>query len=299
MRRLVVDTDIGGDIDDVLALSMAIHSPELVIDGVTTVGRGSERRAKIAAQLLRLNGMEHVPVAAGAQRPIAGEWPEWDGPNQYGNELADVPVNSQEDAVDLLIRLAEKEPGTLTIVAIGALTNVAQAIERSPSFRNNVKEIVLMGGAYTFHFVECNIVNDPEAAQIVFESGIPIVAAGLEVCLDLQFDTDEAIRILQNHGTEQAAFLAQLVTRWKAVGVNRPIIMFDAIPFVYLMEKGLVRTEERAVKVETSGTYTRGMTYVFESPFNESWPGVPRINVCQEVQAAKLMELFAERGLLS
>ncbi|MFC0394743.1 nucleoside hydrolase [Paenibacillus mendelii] len=299
MRRIIIDTDVGGDIDDVLTLSMAIHSPELVIEGVTTVGRRSDQRAKIAAHLLELNGMGHVPVAAGFEHPFVGEWNEWDVPNQYGEELAHTSITTDEDAVDLLIRLTEHNPGEVAIVAIGALTNVARAIERSPSFRDNVKEIVLMGGAFTFHYLECNIVCDPEAAEIVFESGIPVTAAGLEVCLDLRIDTDEAIRVLKDADTVQSRFLAILVARWKEVGVNRPIIMFDAIPLVYLMDKGIVQTEERVVRIETAGKHTRGMTFSFETPFSEELPEIPHVKVCSEVKGEELMQLFAKRGLLT
>ncbi len=199
MKDIIIDTDIGGDIDDLLSIAMAIRSPEIQLLGITTVGLYSERRAKIARGLLELNGMSHIPIAAGASVPLSEHWEFKEYPNQYGDEMSDFDIYKDGDGADLLIKLVNESPGQISIVAIGAMTNLAQAIQRSPAFVKNVKEVLLMGGEYAAHYNECNIVSDPEAAEILFNSGIPITAAGLEVCLDLAFDTDQVIAALPSN----------------------------------------------------------------------------------------------------
>lgn len=299
MNRVIIDTDIGGDIDDVLAIALAIRSPEIQIEGITTVGIQSDRRAKIASGLLQVNNLGHIPIAAGASMPLCGKWIYEEYPNQYGEEMKDLPYRSDLDGADLMIQAVNESPGEITLVAIGAMTNLAIAITRSPEFAGKVKEIILMGGEYNSHYRECNIVSDPEAADIVFRSGIPITAAGLEVCLSLISDTDVTIDTLVRTGTEQSQFLAKLVKRWKAVGVNRPIIMFDAIPFGVLIRRSMVSTENKLVHVETKGDHTRGMTYSMKPHFGEIPQCEPNIQVCIEVNDEALMELFIERTLQS
>ncbi|MDQ0086880.1 inosine-uridine nucleoside N-ribohydrolase [Paenibacillus anaericanus] len=299
MNKVIIDTDIGGDIDDVLAIALAIRSPEIQIEGITTVGIQSDRRAKIASGLLQVNNLGHIPIAAGASIPLCGKWNYEEYPNQYGEEMKDLPYHSDLDGADLMIRAVNESPGEITLIAIGAMTNLAIAITRSPEFCSKVKEIILMGGEYNGHYRECNIVSDPEAADIVFRSGIPITAAGLEVCLSLISDTDATIDTLIGTGTEQSQFLAKLVKRWKAVGLNRPIIMFDAIPFGILIKRSMVSTENKLVHVETKGDHTRGMTYCMKPHFGEVPQCEPNIQVCIEVNHEALMELFAERTLQS
>ncbi|BBH25030.1 ribosylpyrimidine nucleosidase [Paenibacillus baekrokdamisoli] len=299
MKRVIIDTDIGGDIDDVLAIALAIHSPEIQIEGITTVGVQSDRRAKIASGLLQVNNAAHIPVAAGASVPLCGKWNYEEFPNQYGEEMDAFSYRSDLDGADLMIQAVNESPGQITIVAIGAMTNLAIAISRSPEFSRNVKEVILMGGEYSSHYKECNIVSDPEAANILFSSGIPIIAAGLEVCLSLTSDTDATIDTLIRTDTVQSQFLARLVKRWKAVGVNRPIIMFDAIPFAILINRSIVCTESKLVHVETRGEHTRGMTYSMKPHFGEIPESKPNVQVCMDVNHEELMELFTTRTLLT
>jgi len=297
MREIIIDTDIGGDIDDLLAIAMAIRSPEIQIAGITTVGLQSDKRAKLARGLLELNGMHHIPVAAGSSTPLSGQWHFEEYPNQYGDELADMPIHESEDGADLMIRLVNEAPGQISIVAIGAMTNVALAISRSTDFAKKVKEIVMMGGEFGAHYKEFNIVCDPEAADILFNSGIPITAAGLEVCLNLAYDTDKVINTLIQTNTKQSRYLAECVERWKAVGVNRPIIMFDAIPLAVLIDRSFVRTDWRRVQVETKGKHTRGMTFSLKPHLGEAQDSEPNVHVCIEVDHHRLMNMFTERVL--
>ncbi len=297
MKEIIIDTDIGGDIDDLLSIAMAIRSPELQIMGITTVGLYSDRRAKIARGLLDLNGLQHIPVAAGASKPLSREWEFREYPNQYGDEMVHFPIEENKDAADLLIELVNDLPGKISIVAIGAMTNLAEAIKRSPDFARNVKEVLLMGGEYLSHYNECNIVSDPEAADILFRSGIPITAAGLEVCLPLAFDTDLLIQQLKQTGTTQSLYLAQLTERWKTVGVNRPIIMFDAVPLAALIDRSFIQTELKRIQIETRGQFTRGMTFSQMPHFGEMSNCEPNVHVCTDVRHAALKALFEERVL--
>lgn len=295
--KVIIDTDIGGDIDDLLAIAMALESAEMDIVAITTVGVQSERRAKIARSLLATYGQPQIPVAAGASTPLAAQWAFHEAPNQYGPEMAPLEPCSSLDGADLMIQAVNDAPGEITIVAIGAMTNVAQALQRDPDFHRKVKEVILMGGEYSSHYREFNIVGDPEAADILFRSGIPLTAVGLEVCLGLVYDTDQAIGELLAAGTAQASFLARLVERWKYSGTTRPIIMFDAIPFALLIDRGVACVEARSVKVELLGKHTRGMTYSQMPHFGEGKHEIPNVQVCTAVDGKQIMALFKQRLL--
>lgn len=295
--KVIIDTDIGGDIDDLLAIAMALRSLELEIVAITTVGLQSERRAKIARSLLEAYGQRHIPVAAGASAPLATHWAFQEAPNQYGPEMALLEPSSRLDGAGLMIQAVDNAPGEITIVAIGAMTNVAQALQRDPDFHRKVKEVILMGGEYSSHYREFNIVGDPEAADLLFRSGIPLTAVGLEVCLDLVYETSLAIGELLAACTARTSFLARLVERWQGSGTTRPIIMFDAIPFALLIDRGIARIEARPVKVELMGNHTRGMTYSQMPHFGEGAHEAPNVQVCTAVDSKRIMALFRQRLL--
>lgn len=193
-RKVVLDTDPG--IDDAMALLYLHACGNLELLGITTIlGNASIENCTNNALFLCEQFGITAPVYRGADRGVAGEQPE-DYPDfVHGiNGLADIQVTvagksaEDQDACTYLLESSNANPGEITIIAVGRLTNIAMALNKDPTFANRVKEIIFMGGAATCEgnvtaWAEANIIGDPEAASIVFNSNIPLVMVGLDVTL--------------------------------------------------------------------------------------------------------------------
>jgi inosine-uridine nucleoside N-ribohydrolase len=185
---VLLDTDIGSDIDDAFALALLLVGPEVELCGVTTVGREPQTRALIVCRLLSAAGRRDIPVAAGAP-PQPDEEIE-----KQGRYVQDPAARSErtskpvkESAVELLYRQLKSRPGELTILAIGPLTNIGRLLHDHPDCKPWIKRIVLMGGSVRVGYKEksppepeWNIKLDVPAAQTVFTSGVPLVVAPLD-----------------------------------------------------------------------------------------------------------------------
>jgi purine nucleosidase len=188
-RKILIDCDPGHD--DAMAIMLAAGNPEIELMAITTVA-GNQTLPKTtlnARRVCSVAGID-VPIAAGCDRPLLRELviapmthgdSGLDGPN-FGEPT--VPLDERH-AVDLIIATALADPGEVTLVPIGPLTNIATAIRREARLVENVREVVLMGGAYTrgnsTPAAEFNVFVDPEAAAIVFEAGWPLTMVGLDL----------------------------------------------------------------------------------------------------------------------
>ena len=192
MRRVIIDTDPGTD--DALALMMALNCPDLMVEGITTVG-GNATLSETTENALRL--MEYLegpgsdmPVAVGADRPAKGLYSHayhFHGSEGLGISLPASALKPHGmNAVEFLRDRVSTSPGQLTLIAIGPLTNVAAALNSRPDIADAIPEIIVMGGAVgvpgniTPH-AEFNIHEDPWAANAIFDSGIPVTLVGLDV----------------------------------------------------------------------------------------------------------------------
>ena len=223
-RRVVLDTDIGSDVDDALCLALALASPELELCGLTTIGNESYRRAEIAAKLLALAGRD-VPVYAGCRVPLLGGR----GFNWFGHEAGETlepgeePRVEAEHGVDALLRLSH-EVEDLEVVAIGPMTNLAVALAKDPDFAGRVRELHIMGGhvrraAYGGHVfrpgVDYNLCSDPHASYAVLRSGIPTRLVTADVTLQTWL-TDAEVSGLATGGPF-ARVLAAEIAAWTPV----------------------------------------------------------------------------------
>ena len=166
MRHVILDTDIGTDVDDLLALVFLAKAPELCLEGVTTVHGNTLLRAKIARIACQKLGIPDLPVVPGAIETLSGGeifWPGHEGENIPGIENAS--VETSRSASQFFLDLSEKFSGELEILAIGPLTNLAQTISCFPEFRTRVKRLYLMGGAYWTDYSEHNLKMDVIAGQ--------------------------------------------------------------------------------------------------------------------------------------
>lgn len=257
--RVILDTDIGDDIDDAYALALLASRPDVQLLGVTTAFGQTRERAQIAAKLLSLMGRGDVPVCAGRRGPseIRRQY-EW--AREYSGRAV-----KKDDAVTFLKRQIELHPHEVTIIAIGPLTNIGDLITEYPEVKSKIARIVIMGGsvyqgygANTPPAPEWNIKCEPAAARTVFGSGVPLAMAGLEVTTGMRLDPERQKRLFAN-GTPTTDALAALTNLW---GGGEPIL-YDVVAVCHALGHSLCDTEDRCVKVEDDG-----MTRVVEGPAN-------------------------------
>jgi pyrimidine-specific ribonucleoside hydrolase len=271
-RPVVLDCDPGHD--DALAITLALARPELRVLGITTVGGNSPlaNTTRNALRVLALLGRADIPVAPGAERPLLREsWTPVEFHGASGLDGADLPepvaAPRAEGALALTEALVEASDRPVTLVATGPLTNIALLVRARPRMRERIERICLMGGSLgegnTTPAAEFNIWQDPEAAAIVFESGIPISMMGLDVTHRALLLEPDVAR-LEALGTRVARIWVDLL-RFFAVYHRRrygwdgsPI--HDAVAVAHLAVPGLVTTELLRVDVETAGQLTRGRT---------------------------------------
>jgi inosine-uridine nucleoside N-ribohydrolase len=267
--KIIVDCDPGHD--DAVALLFAARHLDLL--AVTTVhGNNSlSNTTRNALAVLELAGID-TPVAVGfgeplAQRPIH----VGDIHGKSGLDGADVPAPSRAPvdahAVDVIIDLASRHRDEMVVALIGPQTNFAVALKREPRLRDWVREVTLMGGSTTLGNItpaaEFNIYCDPEAAAVVFESGIPIRMVGYNVTRKTGFDRGDIERLTVSGG-RVADLVSQLMNFYldkqsRVFGLS-VAPMHDVCALVPYVSPDLIRYVETSVAVELNGTHTRGMT---------------------------------------
>src|SRR5262245_58454704 len=225
-RRIVLDTDIGTDVDDALALALALASPELELVAVTTVSGDSTLRARIAARVLALGGRTDVPVHPGCNDPLTRTsrfaWFGHEGQGILDGSAAPVAV---EPAVDALVRLFAKEADDLELVAVGPLTNVAAALDHEPGLARRIGQLTVMGGWLRGAVVggkllppavDYNLCSDPEATRRVLSAGIPTRLVTADVTVQVWL-TEDDVRRLERSQPPLSRALARAVRAWSPV----------------------------------------------------------------------------------
>lgn len=254
-KKILIDTDIGGDVDDALALAMALNAPDIEIVGITNVYLANAWRAGVTKQLLKVYGREDIPVCTGAEKPLIGWWDESRIPNS-SPDYGEYRGEALPHACDFIIRMAETVED-LTVVAIGPLTNLGLALAKAPHIAGKIR-ILMMGGQVNRAHPEWNIVCDPEAARIVFESGAPITMVGLDVTNRCQF-TREEVDMVGQAGNVRSDTLAQMMEIFIKNFGYLPIL-HDPLAMSLLMWDDVLTLEKKNILIETGGQYTRGLT---------------------------------------
>jgi inosine-uridine nucleoside N-ribohydrolase len=303
--HIILDTDPG--IDDALALCLALASPELQLEAVTTVA-GNVSLASTSANalaLLNLLGRPDIPVAAGCPRPLLNspvEAAHVHGENGLGGVVLPVGTNQliSQHAVDLIIERVLKNPGELILVAIGPLTNLALAVRREPRIAQMVREVVIMGGALLVPGnitpnAEFNVYADPHAAQIVLQAGWPIRLVGLDVTSRTTLGQDE-IEALKRGESPIHAFISQVLQSYFArfARHGQPHFqMHDPLCLASAFLPDLITWQEAYVEVELDGHHTQGATTAYLSP--RRMPHAPNVQAALAVDSARFCALFMER----
>jgi purine nucleosidase len=302
-RKVIIDTDPGTD--DAMAILLALNSPELEVQAFTVVPGNVplQQGMSNALKLVSLAERCDVPVAAGAPRPLMGEVrtaKEVHGENGLGNvdiSQPGCPADSRFGP-DLIIELIHREPGEITLVPVGPLTNIALAVIQDPSIVPLVKEVVLMGGSVSggnaTAAAEFNILGDPEAAQIVFNAGWPVTMVGLDVTQKTLFTRAHLAEFGRSRGVQTdfaVAVFSFMMERMEKYGLSG-MAMHDPLAVGVVIDRTLVTTQCLPVEVETQGKLTRGETVADRRNRKE----IERCaKVCLGVQADRFIELFVTR----
>ena len=303
-ERIILDTDPG--IDDALALLLLAASPEIKIEAITTTHGNStvENCTNNALQLLELAKLD-IPVARGAAEPLIKDLTiaaETHGDNGLGN--AHLPATQKsaltQHASDLICEIINANPGEITILAIGPLTNIALAIHRSPQIVNKVKRIITMAGA--IHFPgnaspdsEYNVFCDPEAFDIVLRSKIPLTVVPLDVTYKCLFTTEHLKKIstrnvkIKEFIEKATAFYMDFHHEYQNI---QGCAVNDPLAAALLIKPDLVELFNYFMTVELNGKYTRAKTSVdYFQIYKES----PNVQVAMRVDVEEFMNFFIER----
>lgn len=269
-KRIILDTDIGTDVDDCLALAVILGSPELALEAVTTVYGDVLLRARMVMKLLELRGTRGVPVVPGATRPLLGKRPVYWAGHEGRGLLAsedDARYRPEGHAIDLIVRTAMAAPGEITLLAIGPLTNVALAFLREPKLAQSLAGLVLMGGvvggAHALHlpWVEHNIRCDPEAAHIVFSAGMPITVVPLDVTTRVVI-RPEGVAQVRARGTPYHEAIAEQVDLYPPFATRGWTNLHDPLTAALLVDPSLMSLVPVRLVIETQGEHTAGMMLV-------------------------------------
>ncbi len=268
MQKIIIDTDIGDDIDDAFAIALAANLKEAEIVGVTTVFRNSEARAQLVAKLLDCAGVQ-TAVFAGERFPIKEPFhpfekdssaPETSAPCQWEESYRQ--YRTEDGAVEFLAESAEKYGKELCILPIGPLTNLARAIQRYPDKMKKCGKIVSMGGSFTEFLPEWNYLCDPEAADTVIGSGIPFYAVGLDVTLKCPLEEGLLEKFYASEKPVNQ-LLSLWLKRWFAFFGFEKSVMHDPLAVASVFEN-LVTFAKKYVKIDLSKE--RGAAFVADTP---------------------------------
>jgi inosine-uridine nucleoside N-ribohydrolase len=274
--KVIIDTDIGDDIDDAFALALALRSPELQILGITTTFGDTEMRAKLLDRMLGEAGRADIPVAAGPPTPPKTAFTQV----RYaqGGHFAKA---SHPDAVAFLLDQIRRNPGEITLVAIGPLVNVGAAISKDPEAFRKLKRVVLMGGSIYRGYgdigsatprgpePEWNIKNDIPSAQKLFAAGVPLFVMPLD---STQLKMDAANRnFLFRQGTPITDALTLLYHEWD----QETPTLFDPMTITFILKPELCAVEPMLIRVDDQGS-----TRPVERPASQNASYAPNAQVC-------------------
>jgi purine nucleosidase len=259
-EKVVLDTDIGDDIDDALALALLLKSPQVQLLAVTTAWGDTRLRAQLVDRFLKETGYGDTPVGIGIEKHSPKE-----GTFSQRRWAEQQPARPHPDAVTLLLETVRRYPGEITLVAIAPLTNVAAAYERDPETFRKLKRIVMMGGSIHLGYgdlgyappkgpdAEYNIAMDPAAAQKVFSSGVDLYAMPLD---STQLKLDEEKRLLIfTHSSPVTDALTLLYQQWFETTRATPTV-FDAMAAAFVDDPAQCPVEPMRLRVDEQG-YTR------------------------------------------
>lgn len=314
MKKIILDCDPG--MDDSMAIVMAIKSDNLDVKAVTTVNGNYpvEITSSNARKTLEMVNEFSVPVAKGMSHPMVRESPK--DPFTHGedgqaeNYLPDPKLAvTEKHAVDLIIDVVRENPGDVSILCTGPLTNLAMAIRKAPDIIQKVDQVIAISGAFGLNEYsylnatgdspqsEWNVFVDPEAADLVYRSGMDLVAIGLDVATHSEVDFTEAdIASLSDSPNAEAKFLLQAISFVRNRGYDAYCAVIDCMAVAYAIDPNLVKTFKGRVGVETQGRLTIGNT-VLERRLHHAMEDLPEITIAKEADFGAVLAMIMKLAL--
>jgi inosine-uridine nucleoside N-ribohydrolase len=314
-KKIIIDTDPG--IDDAMAIFLALRSPEVEVIGLTTIYGNvyTTLATRNALHLLEVAGRTDIPVAEGSHVTLTkgtklriADFVH--GADGLGNQNFPPPNGKpiEESATDFLVNQAKANPGKITVVALGPLTNIALAMQMDPDFAKNIGQIVLLGGSFAVNgnvnpAAEANIFGDPDAADVVFTSGADVLVVGTNVTHQVVLSGSDREKLASSKG-KFAQYLTGILEvyfsyHWDAYNING-VYLHDPTTLLAAVDPSLVTCTEGAVRVQTSGI-TRGLTILYNKKkrFEEitEWSNKPSVKVAVTVDAPRVVKLVMDRLL--
>jgi len=305
-QKIIIDTDPG--IDDSMAIFFALSSPELEVIGLTTVFGNVhvDLAATNALRLLEIAGRADIPVAKGAANSLVGDYDNppahIHGDDGQGNVHLPPPTGKPIDqtSAQFIVEQVMANPGEITLVPIGPLTNIALALRLEPRIAQNVKQVVLMGGnalvpGNSTPAAEANIKDDPEAADVVFGAGWPVTMVGLDVTTKASM-TEHDLQAYARSNNPMAQHIARINPFYhdfsKRVNGVSGLLVHDSTAIAYLLVPDAFTVKSWPVRVETQGM-SRGKTWPLLRPNQRAthWHNRPNVNVCVDIDSARTIAL--------
>jgi inosine-uridine nucleoside N-ribohydrolase len=283
---VILDTDIGDDIDDAFALALALHSPELKILAIDTAFGETELRARLANRFLEAVGRADIPVGVGI----------WSPHNNVFTQAAyaeNGPELWHPEAVDVLLKQVRMHPGQITLIAIGPLNNIQAAIERDPATFRMLKRVVLMGGSIYRGYdsrdgahrppdAEWNVSRDPAGLRALLASGVPVFMMPLD-STQIHLETPEREKIF-SHGSPLTDQLTLLYHQWlsNSEGHSPTPTLFDPVAVAYAIRPELCPTTPLRIEVDDKG-------------FTRPVEGAPNVQVCLQSDEKGFLNFLMDR----
>ncbi len=287
-QLVILDTDIGDDIDDAFALALVLRSPEVKLLGITTEFGDTELRARLLDRYLKAVGETGIPVAAGM-------------PTAHNNVFTQAayarsePERKHAGAVEFLLAEIRAHPGQITLICIGPLFNVQAALARDPSTFRKLKRVVMMGGSIDRGYdggepgqtsrppsPEWNILCDPAGASALLASGVPVFMMPLD-STQVRLTQPELGKIL-SHGSPLTDQLTLLYHQWTGADAFRMPTLFDPVAVAYAIRPDLCPVQPLHLEVDDHG-------------FTRPGPGEPNVQVCLKSDEAGFIDLLLSRIL--
>ncbi|MET3901072.1 inosine-uridine nucleoside N-ribohydrolase [Devosia sp. UYZn731] len=308
-KKILIDTDPG--MDDALAIVLAVKSSALEVLGISSVAGNYpiEVTTRNALKTLELLGRSEIPVARGMGKPLAR--PLAKDPFSHGSDgMAETHLPEPKTlprathGVDQIIDMVKANPGEVTIITLGPFTNLAMAFMKAPEIVSLVAEVVSIAGSFglnKYAFAnatgdtpqsEWNVFVDPEAARIVFESGVKLRAVGLDVAthFDINF-TEEQLSALKTSPRPEANMAEKMVRFVQGRGFESYCVLIDSMAVAAVIDPTLIGTVKARVGVETKGELTLGQT-VADFRHHHGWLHLPEIDVASSADYGRFLDLI-------
>jgi inosine-uridine nucleoside N-ribohydrolase len=283
-EKIILDTDIGDDIDDAFALALALSSHQIQLLGVTTAWGDTDLRARLAERFLTQTGHSEIPVSAGPKTHASSVFTQ----ARWAQAFPE-PAKAQPNAIDFILDAIRRYPGQITLISIAPFSNLGALLDKDPAAFRKLKRVVIMGGSIHRGYgdlgylpnrgpsAEYNIEMDIPAARKLFASGVPLYVMPLD---STQLKLDEVMRAtLFSQGTPSTDALALLYQQWTASTLNPTPTLYDAMAVAEVIDPSLCPTQPMRIQIDDRG-YTRVE------------PGPANANVCLHSDSDRFFHFY-------